>query len=180
MLRGSITLRRESEPEVRELTEAQMWVNWMPAEVAERELDCEIVLSFKAPDRPISGAMSPAGFTPVDGEVRIKVESFSEAKLVGSTFSIPCGYDQTSDEYLTRLYHFDHLELDQVQIHFLDLLEGRFHIRIVGTCELDTYGRSGPLSEVVVDGWFDWSVEEQSENHSVDAPNTSFERTREG
>src|SRR5262245_29662569 len=102
---GTITLQHQHGPEIRDLSEARMEVLWMPSEAEDRELDCEIVLSFEAPNHPTTGQMSRAGFTPVDGEFRIKAHDFSEDHFVGSRFSIPRGYDAENDEYLARLYH---------------------------------------------------------------------------
>ena len=164
MSHGIITLEHQHGPEVRELTEARMEVLWMPSESEDRELDCEIVLSFEASNRPTKGQMSRAGFTPIDGEFRIKGDAFSADEFVGSKYSIARGYDAAGEEYLTRLYHFEHLEADEVEVEVLGFHDARYHIRIRAMCELDTYDGAGPRSEVVVDGWFAWSEEQTDDD----------------
>lgn len=164
MTHGTITLQHQHGPEIRDLTEARMDVLWMPSESADRELDCEIALSFAASNRPCKGQMSRAGFTPISGEFRIQAHDFSEDEFVGSRFSIPRADDAAGDESPAQLYHFEHLEPDDVEVEVLGLEDGRYHIRIRAMCELDTYGDSGSRSEIVIDGWFAWSDEEETDD----------------
>ncbi len=83
-----------------------MSVFWMPSESEDREFDCEVVLSFEAPNPPSRSRISSEEFTPINGEFQLAVEGFSEEDFVGTKFSIPRGYDSETGDYLTRLYYF--------------------------------------------------------------------------
>ena len=90
-----------------------------------------------------------------DVEVTVEAPGFAWDSLVGSRWEIPLGYDEESDDYVTRIYYCEHEEMDDNLVEVLERDGERFHVVITGTCtDVNFYDGSKPRTKVTIDAWF--------------------------
>ncbi len=67
-----------------------------------------------------------------NGEWQIRVPVFDLKNWVGRTFSIPQGYDEEREEYVTNFYYLEHEAIDENLITILEREEERLWVQITG------------------------------------------------
>lgn len=101
--------------------------------------------------------------------VAFVVKSLNPPELVGQQFVVP--YARTRDDDLASIYYYEHEDLDDNTIQFLDRKEERFRIRWTAiTQDVNFYDGSKPPAAVEIEGWFrferldKWMTDEAQEN----------------
>jgi len=87
----------------------------------------------------------------------ILFETMDWDKLIGQEFHIPEEYDDRIDDYVTRLYYFEHLDVVRTTIKVLNRNEdGQYRVQIKGyCCDINFYDGSKPEAEINIDAWFE-------------------------
>ena len=92
-------------------------------------------------------------------DVLVDAPPFSE--IVGSTVKVPLAYDHDTDEYLFSMYVFQHDDVFDSSITFLERKDGKFLIHWKGLCHVnwgEEYRRDVPFEFKT---WFDIDNSEQ-------------------
>jgi hypothetical protein len=90
-----------------------------------------------------------------NAEFIVHLDVFSWENLVGKSFSIPQGYDEESEEYLTRIYYCEHQETDDNVIEIKEQQANQFRVVITATCvDVNYYDDSKPRTKIEIDAWF--------------------------
>ena len=79
----------------------------------------------------------------------VRVQGPSFESIVGQTVLVPAAYDYERDEYLFTMYVFEHSDVFDSRIRFLDRQRGIFRIEWRGKCNIHfskTYGESVPFA----------------------------------
>jgi hypothetical protein len=77
------------------------------------------------------------------------------ALTAGLTFTIPKGYDEHTQDYLSNFYYCEHEPMDEIEISILDRNGLGVRARISGTTiDVNYYDGSKPLTNVVVEACF--------------------------
>ena len=78
---------------------------------------------------------------------------------VGSSFAIPKGYSDQTQDYVTNLYYCEHEPMDENEIAVLERDGLRVHARITGMAtDVNHYDGSKPRTKVVVEADFTLSI----------------------
>ena len=86
-----------------------------------------------------------------NGAWQLSVPSFDPDNLVGKTFSIPQGYDEETEDYLTNFYYVEHETIDDNEIVVLGREGEKFQCQIKGkVTDVNYYDGSKPRTEVVI------------------------------
>jgi hypothetical protein len=86
-------------------------------------------------------------------EVAFVVEHLDATRLVGHKFMVPHG--RTVDDDFAFIYYYEHEELNDNSIEFLDRRQDHFLIRWKGTTQdVNFYDGSKPEAKVAIEGWF--------------------------
>jgi hypothetical protein len=86
-------------------------------------------------------------------DVAFVVESLDAPRLVGQTFIVPHG--RTKDDDLASLYYYEHDDLNDNSVEFLDRKHNMFLVRWTGTArDVNFYDGSKPSTTLEVEGWF--------------------------
>ncbi len=81
------------------------------------------------------------------------------ALRTGSSFLIPQGYDDKSQDYLTNLYYCEHEPMDDNEITVLERSGLRVRARITGMAtDVNYYDGSNPRTKIVVEADFTLTV----------------------
>ena len=128
------------------------------ATILHYEDDGNFVLSFEIetngkaiktlPDTKVLNAQPNAEF-------KVRVKDFSWDCLVGTSFTIPKGYDDETGDYLTLFYYCEHEETDDNLIEIIERGDEKFHVIITATCvDVNYYDGSKPRTKIEIDAWF--------------------------
>lgn len=94
---------------------------------------------------------------------QFSLPSFNPGEIVGKIFSIPQGYDETSEEYLALFYYVDHQPIDSNEIRILGRDGDLFRVQITGQVpDINYYDGSKPPTTVVIDASFTLSQSEEA------------------
>ena len=86
-------------------------------------------------------------------EVAFIVESLDPLRLVGRKFVVPRG--STWDDDLASLYYYEHEDLNDNTVEFLDRRHNMFLVRWTGTArDVNFYDGNKPPTTLEVEGWF--------------------------
>jgi hypothetical protein len=91
----------------------------------------DVVLNIEAVGNAIEGTED---YTP-SAIVSWFMRPFSLDLLVGKTFEIPTAYDELARDHLVELCYYDHLDVDQNRVEFLDRAQDTFHVRWTGVMQ---------------------------------------------
>ena len=81
-------------------------------------------------------------------------------QILGKTVCVPLAYDHDTDEYLFSIYVFEHDDVFESSITFLEQKDSKFLINWKGLCHVnwdDKYGRDLPFE---LKAWFEIDVSE--------------------
>lgn len=86
-------------------------------------------------------------------EVAIIVEALDAAQLVGQRFVVPRG--RTDDDDLASLYYYEHDDLNDNAIEFVERTGELFRVRWAGRArDVNFDDGSKPETTIEIDGWF--------------------------
>lgn len=107
-----------------------------------------------------------------NAEVSVFVKAFVPDELVGKRFEVPRSYNQETEEYVSRIYCYEHKDLNQITLEVLGRDADQFHVRWEGmTGDVDAYDGSEPDNRVVIDAMFELQQSrEATYNHRVLEP----------
>ena len=97
-----------------------------------------------------------------NGTWQLTVPSFDPDDLVGKTFSIPLGYDEEGEEYLTNFYYVEHETIDNNEIAVTGRDKDKLQVTVTGTVlDVNYYDGSKPTTKVIVQASFTLSRSEE-------------------
>jgi hypothetical protein len=140
---GTLVFRRPDGDEVFPLQSATLTVTRHEGEV-------ELLLYVRAKRQPEGRRVIP------NAEVSVFLPEFDPAGLVGRRFEVPRSYDEEREDHVSCVYYHEHQDLNRNVVEVLGREGGRFRIQWTGTTELDAYDGSGPASQVVIEGLFEF------------------------
>jgi hypothetical protein len=90
-----------------------------------------------------------------NAEFIVRLKNFAWNDLVGKCFTIPQGYNEETDEYLTRLYYCEHEGTNDNVIEIIGRNNDDFHVNIKASCtDVNHYDNSKPRTKIEIDAWF--------------------------
>lgn len=91
-----------------------------------------------------------------NAEVTIYHEQLDLDRLVGRRFNIQSAYDETIGDHVSRFYYYEHEDLDDNVVEFVDRdADGRYQVSWSGTTiDPNYYDGSKPATIVEIEGFF--------------------------
>ena len=97
-----------------------------------------------------------------NGAWQLTVPAFDPDDLVGKTFSIPFGYDEAAEEYLTNFYYVEHEPIDNNEIVITGRDKDDFQITITGIVpDVNYYDGSKAATKIAIQANFSLSKSEE-------------------
>jgi hypothetical protein len=88
-----------------------------------------------------------------NAELYIRVPTSDAAELVGRRFLVPRSWDESVDDHVSCLYYYEHEDLDDNEIHFLERAGTTVRVRWTGSAP-SLAAQGEPKPTVVIDAWF--------------------------
>ena len=146
---GVITLKRFNGEEQFPLSESIVYKKMDGDKIS-------LVFEIDAIARPLKTLPDTKDFgAQPNAEFIVKTNNFSWDKLVGRIFTIPFGFNEKTNEYLTRFYYFEHSTTDDNVIEILEKRGDFIHVVIKGTCvDVNYYDGSKPRTVIEINAFF--------------------------
>lgn len=88
-------------------------------------------------------------------EAFVIVDKIDLALLKENTFLIPSGYDEYSYGWLSRIYYYEHGDLDKNKIEIKHIDSNRFTVKWSGeTLDVESFDEKIPATKVLISGEF--------------------------
>ncbi len=146
---GTFTLRRFNGDEIYPLKSAKLSFTALAGHSCLLlEVDTEESAMQRCPD-------TAAYPTNPNAEVWIILDHADPHRLVGSTFTVPAGFDEQIDDHVALFYYYDHNELNANTIEVLSRDDDTYYIRWTATADdVNYYDGSKPDARIEIEGRF--------------------------
>lgn len=129
------------------------------ATIFDWEKDGNIYLNFdiETGDKPLKSLPDTEEFhAQPNAEFTILFKELDWNKLVGCRFKIPSSYNEEIEDYVTRLYYYEHDDVEDNLIEIIKQDGEKYFVKISGTCtDVNFYDGSKPDTKVLIEAWFE-------------------------